>query len=85
MAARPLVLSEPFRGEGSWDQCIAHFYNVAVVNPCDDATKFFWLRARLPKRAQTAYQKFTEEPKASYEDFKKGLEVRFESKSKREL
>ena len=85
MAARPLVLSEPFRGEGSWDQCIAHFYNDAVVNPCDDATKLFWLRARLPKRAQTAYQKLTEEPKASYKESKKGLEVRFEPKCKREL
>ena len=43
------------------------------------------LRARLPKRAQTAYQKFTEEPKASYEESKKGLEVRFDPKCKQEL
>ena len=42
------------------------------------------LRARLTKRAQTAYQKFTEEAKASYEESKKALQERFEPKCKRQ-
>ena len=79
------VLPEPFTGEGSWDQCIAHFDNIAVVIAWNDAAKLFWLRASVPKRTQSAYQKFTEEPKASYEEFKKGLEVRFDHKCKQEL
>ena len=85
MAARPLVLPEPFTGEGSWDQWIAHFENVAAVNGWDDAAKLLWLRARLTKRAQTAYQKFTEEAKTSYKESKKALQERFEPKCKREL
>ena len=85
MAARPLVLPEPFTGEGSWDQWIAHFENVAAVNAWDDAAKLLWLRARLTKRAQTAYQKFTEEARASYEQSKTALQERFEPKCKREL
>ena len=85
MAARPLVLPEPFTGEGSWDQWITHFENVAAVNDWADTTKLLWLRARLTKRAQTAYQQFTEEAKASYEESKKALQERFEPKCKREL
>ena len=71
MAARPLVLPEPFTGESSWDQWIAHFKNVAAVNGWDDAAKLPWLRARLTRRAQTAYQKFTQEDKARYEESKR--------------
>ena len=81
MAAQQLVLPEPFTGEGSWDQWIAHFENVAAVNAWDDAAKLLWLRARLTKRAQT----FTEEARASYEESKTAFEERFEPKCKREL
>ena len=73
MAGRPLVLPEPFTGEGSWDQWISHFENVAAVNTWDDAAKLLWLRARLTKRAQTAYQNFSEEAKATYGESKKAL------------
>ena len=85
MAGRPVVLPEPFTGEGSWDQWISHFENVAAVNTWDEAAKLLWLRARLTKRAQTAYQNFSEEAKATYGDSKKALKERFEPKCRREL
>ena len=81
MAGRPLVLPEPFTGEGSWDQWISHFEN----NTWDDAAKLLWLRARLTKRAQTAYQNVSEEAKATYGESKKALKERFEPKCRREL
>ena len=85
MAARPLVLPEPFSGQGSWDQWITHFENVAAVNEWDDATKLLWLRVRLTNRAQTAYEKFPEAAKGDYQESKRALQERFEPRSKREL
>ena len=78
MAARPLVLPEPFSGQGSWDQWITHFENVAAVNEWDDATKLLWLRVRLTNRAQTAYEKFPEAAKGDYQESKRALQERFE-------
>ena len=70
-----LVLPELFTGEGSWDQWIAHFENVAAVNAWDDAAKLLWLRARLTKRAQTAYQKISQKTKSKcYGVLLEGLE-----------
>ena len=45
--SRPLVIPEPFTGEGSWDQWIFHFENIAEVNKWDAAGKLQWLKVRL--------------------------------------
>ena len=39
MAARPLVLPDPFSGNASWDQWIYHFESVAEVNTWDGEQK----------------------------------------------
>ena len=39
MASRPLVLPEPFSGEGRWEEWLYHFQNVADVNGWDAAQK----------------------------------------------
>ena len=85
MAVRPLVLPEPFSGDGSWSQWESHFEDVAAVNSWEEAAKLLWLRVRLTGRARTAYQRFSEETKTSYERSMKGLKKRFEPDSKKEL
>lgn len=85
MATRPLVLPEPFSGEGSWSLWETHFEDVAAVNGWDTAAKLLWLRVRLTGRARTAYQRFPEATKESYEPSMKGLKERFEPASKKEL
>ena len=52
--ARPLMLPEPFTGDGSWTLWQSHFDDVAAVNGWDDAAKLLWLRVRLTGRARTA-------------------------------
>ena len=86
MASRPLVLPETFSGEGSWDEWISHFENVADVNAWDgDAAKLKWLKVRLTGRAQRAFQQFTEASQGTYSHAKKALRERFDPDSKREL
>jgi len=86
MASRPLVLPETFSGEGSWDEWISHFENVAAVNAWDgDSAKLKWLKVRLTGRAQRAFQQFTEESRGSYSHAKKALQERFDPDSRREL
>ena len=85
MATRPLVLSEPFSGDGSWSQWESHFEDVAAVNGWDNDAKLLWLRVRLTGRARTAYQRFSEENKASFKLSMDALKKRFEPDSKREL
>jgi len=85
MASRPLVLPDPFSGEGSWDSWIVHFEDVAAVNNWGDAQKLLWLRVRLTGRARTAYQGLSAGAKESYEESKKALKERFEPTSKQEL
>ena len=85
VAVRPLVLPEPFSGDGSWSQWESHFEDVAVVNSWEEEAKLLWLRVRLTGRARTAYQRFSEETKTSYECSMKGLKKRFEPDSKKEL
>ncbi len=63
MAARPLVLPEPFKAESSWEEWTHHFENVAAVNEWDNANKLKWLKVRLTGRAQTAFQHLPEETK----------------------
>ena len=86
MANRPLLLTETFSGEGSWDEWISHFESVAAVNAWDgDAAKLRWLKVRLTGRAQRAFQHLTEESRGSYSRVKKALWERFDPDSRREL
>ena len=55
MAARPLVLPEPFDGKKSWDDWKLHFEDVAAVNEWTAPQKLKWLRVRLTGRAQNYY------------------------------
>ena len=54
MASHPLVLPDTYMysGEGK----MYHFENVAEVNEWDIAKKILWLKVRLTRRAQMAYQ-----------------------------
>ena len=82
MASRPLVLPEPFSGEGSWESWLYHFESVADVNDWDDGKKLKWLKVRLTGKAQTAFQRLPEEARADYKEAKKALQERFEPKSR---
>ena len=83
--ARPLVLPEPFTGDGSWTLWQSHFDDVAAVNGWDDAAKLLWLRVRLTGRARTAYQRISVTSRDSFEESMKALKERFEPVSKKEL
>ena len=83
MAARPLVLPEPFSGEGSWEQWQYHFLNVAAVNTWDDASKLLWLKVRLTGKAQVAFQRLPEATRGSFDAATKALKERFEPTTRR--
>ena len=84
-ASRPVIIPDAYSGDGSWEEWIDHFESSALVNGWDDPTKLLWLRARLTKRAQTAWKRLSEEARATYEGAKEALCNRFEPESKREL
>ena len=83
MAAKPLVLPEPFSGETSWEEWNFHFSNVADVNEWDDEQKLKWLRVRLTGRAQMVFQRLPAEARASYAEATSALMERFEPKSRK--
>ena len=80
MASRPLVLPEPFSGEGSWESWLYHFESVADMNDWDNGKKLKWLQVQLTGKAQTAFQRLPEEARANYKEAKKALQERFEPK-----
>ena len=82
---RPLVMPEPYTGEGDYTQWQDHFESVAAVNGWNDADKLLWLRVRLTGRAQTAFKRLPEAKKATYRATAAALSDRFEPASKREL
>ena len=84
-ALRPVINPDAYLGDGSWEEWIDHFESSALVNGWDDPAKLLWLRARLTKRAQTAWKRLSEEARATYEGAKEALCNRFEPESKREL
>ena len=47
MAARHLIVTDVFDGEGSWKQWIRHLGNAAAVNNWDDEAILKWLKVRL--------------------------------------
>ena len=64
MAARPLVLPDPFSGNASWDQWIYHFESVAEVNTWDGEQK---LKVCITSRAQKAFQHLPTEAQGDFE------------------
>ena len=88
MAAKPLIIPDPFSGTDSalgWDEWIDHFESVAEVNKWEEADKLLWLRVRLTGRAQKAFKGLSTDAKANYEACKRGLKERFEPATKKEL
>ena len=71
MASRPLVLPEPFSGEGSLELWLYHFESVADMNNWDDRMKLKRLKVRLTRKAQTAFQLHPGEARGDYEEAKK--------------
>ncbi len=42
--ARPVVLPEPYAGEGDYSEWFDHFENVAAVNTWNEEAKLLWLK-----------------------------------------
>ena len=82
MAARPVVLPEPFDGQSSWGDWKLHFEDVAAVNTWSAEQKLQWLRVRLTGRAQKAFHRLPAESQASYDAATRALQERFEPKSR---
>lgn len=82
---RPLVLPEPFCGEGCFSEWVDHFDNVAAVNGWEAPEKLLWLKVRLTGRAQSAFKRFSEEVRQDYDRAVEALTRRFEPESKRQL
>ena len=83
MAAKPVVLPEPFSGETSWDEWSIHFENVTDVNGWDDEQKLKWLKVRLTGRAQKAFQRLPEASRATFDLAEAALKGRFEPESRK--
>ena len=50
----PVIVSEGYSGDGSWEKWIELFESLVLVNGWDNPMKLFWHRAGLTSRAQTA-------------------------------
>ena len=83
MASRPLVIPDPFTGEGKWEEWLFHFENVSDVNSWDEAQKLKWLKVHLTSRAQTAFQRLPLAARTDYKEAAKKLGERFEPKSRK--
>ena len=82
MAAKPIVLPEPFSGETLWEDWKLHFEDLVIVNEWTAAQKLRCLRVRLTGRAQRAFHRFSPESQASYAAATAALQQRFEPKSR---
>ena len=83
MAAKPLVLPEPFSREASWEELNFHFSNVGDISEWDDKQKLKWLLVRLMDHTQTVFQPINAEARASYANVTSALMERFEPKSRK--
>lgn len=79
MAARHLIVTDVFDGEGSWKQWIRHLGNAAAVNNWDDEAILKWLKVRLTGKAQIAFERLAAEKQTEYG--LTALEKRFEPTS----
>ena len=73
MAVRPLVLSDLFSGDASWDQWIYHVESDAEVNTWDGEQKLKWLKVRMTGRAQKAFQLLPAKAQGDFERAKTSL------------
>ena len=85
MAGKPVVLPDAYTGDGSWEEWLDHFGNVAAVNKWTAEQKLLWLKVRLTGRAQRAFKQLPAVAQADYEEAIKALHERFEPESKRTL
>ena len=76
MGSRPLVLLEPFSGEGSWESLLCHFENVVDMIDWDDGKKLKWLKVRLTGKAQTAFQRLLGEARSDYKAMQEWFELK---------
>ena len=84
--AKPLLLPEPYGGEGDWAEWAEHFESIAIVNKWATAEeKLKWLRVRLTGKALTAFKKLPQEVKENYGECIKSLQRRFDPDSKKQL
>ena len=81
----PVVLPEPYNGEGSWTDWYEHFESVAAVNRWKNEEKLLWLWVRLIGRAATPFKRAPEPARGSFADCIEALRERFDPSSKREL
>ena len=73
MAVRPLVLSDLFSGDASWDQWIYHVESVVEVNTWDGEQKLKWLKVRMTGCAQKAFQHLPAEAQGNFQRAKTSL------------
>jgi len=64
---RPLITSDAFDGENSWDEWMSHFDSVSRVNEWNDQAKLLWLEVRLVGKAQKAWNWLTTKERITYE------------------
>ena len=79
-----MVLPETYAGDKDLEQWIYHFENVVAVNEWTDDAKLLWLKVQLTGWAQTAFQRFPDEAKATCATAKKALKQCFEPPSKQD-
>ena len=80
---RPVVLPEPFNGEGDWHEWEYHFNNVAAVNNWTEGDKLKWLKVRLTGRAQVALQRLPADTQNSFAGTVTALQQRFDPPSRK--
>jgi len=88
MAAKPLLLPEPFDGTEAtgWSEWLDHFESVAAVNKwVSGEDRLKWLRVRLTGKAQTAFRRLPDDVKTDYGKCLEALQRRFNPDSKRQL
>ena len=83
--ARPVVLPDTFDGDSKlgWDQWCCHFKNVAEVNRWENEESLKWLKVRLTGKAQTAFQRLSEEDREDFDKAMSALQKRFDPPSRK--
>lgn len=82
MAAKPIILPEPFDGTGNWDEWMFHFENVADINEWDDDQKLKFIRVRMTGRAMKTLHLLPEASRETYAATKAALKARFDPDSR---
>ena len=83
--AKPVILPDTFNGDGNWDDWATHFDNCSKINGWDDAAKLKFLKARLTGRAQSVFQRLSDDQKDTFFHATTALQKWFEPVSKRQL